>query len=58
MKHILNDISQEEKASILEKYNGELKVSVENFKKLLENKLGSVKPLVEGKTENTEESED
>lgn len=47
MKHILNDISQDEKNSILEKYDGELKVSVENFNKLANNKLGSVKPLVE-----------
>jgi hypothetical protein len=47
MKHILNDISQDEKNSILEKYDGELKVSVDKFAKLVNNKLGEVKPLVE-----------
>ena len=51
MKHILNDISQDEKNNILEKYDGELKVSVDKFAKLVNNKLGNVKPLVESKSE-------
>lgn len=46
MKHILNDISQEEKSKILEQHRGEIYVSVDNFGKLVNNKLGDVKPLV------------
>lgn len=46
MKNILNDISQEEKSKILEQHRGEIYVSVDNFGKLVNNKLGDVKPLV------------
>jgi hypothetical protein len=46
MKHILNNLSQEEKNSILEQHRGGMKVMTENFNKLLNSKLGDVKPLV------------
>lgn len=47
MKHILNDISLEEKKEILEQHNGGKKLVIENFNKLVNNKLGTVKVLVE-----------
>lgn len=46
MKHILNNLSQEEKNSILEQHKGGMKVMTENFSKLLNSKLGDVKPMV------------
>ena len=46
MKHILNDLSQEEKNRILEQHNGGKQIVIENFNKLLNNKLGSVRPLI------------
>jgi len=53
MKHLLNDMSSEEKNSILENYNGEMKIDTSKFKSLLESKLGDSKPLV-----NEEEEEE
>ena len=46
MKHLLNDLSQSEKNRILEQYNNSLTVDTSKFKKLLESKLGNVKPLL------------
>lgn len=46
MKHILNDLSNEEKNRIREQHEGGMKVDSSKFKKLLENKLGNSKPLV------------
>ena len=46
MKHLLNNLSSDEKNRILEQHKGGMKVYNENFNKLLKNKLGSVKPLV------------
>ena len=46
MKHILNDLSSDEKNKIREQYEGGMNVDVSKFKKLLETKLGDVKPLV------------
>ena len=46
MKHILNDISQFEKQRILEQYTQNKYVDTTKFKKLIESKLGSVKPLL------------
>lgn len=46
MKHILNNISEEEKNKILSQYKGELKINNSKFNKLVENKLGDVKPLI------------
>jgi len=46
MKHILNNLSAEEKNSILEQHTGGMKVMTENFSKLINSKLGDSKPLV------------
>ena len=46
MKNILNEMSVYEKEQILRKHKGGKKVYVENFNKLVNNKLGSVNPLL------------
>ena len=53
MKHILNNISQEEKNRILEQHSGGIKVNSNKFNKLLESRMGNVKPLI-----NEEEDEE
>jgi len=50
MKHILNDLSEQEKNSIREQHTGGMKVMTESFSKLLNSKLGDVKPLVSEQT--------
>jgi hypothetical protein len=53
MKHILNDLSSEERNSLLEQHKGSLKVRTENFSKLINTKLGDSKPfLAEQETPN------
>ena len=47
MKHLLNNLSEEEKNSIREQHTGGMLVSNNRFNALLENKLGNAKPLVE-----------
>jgi len=44
MKHLLNNLSEEEKNSIREQHEGGMKVSTEKFKLMVEKKLGEVKP--------------
>jgi outer membrane protein OmpA-like peptidoglycan-associated protein len=46
MKHILNDLTEQEKNSIREQHTGGMKVMTENFNKLINSKLGDSKPLV------------
>lgn len=46
MKHLLNNMTEEEKNAIREQHTGGMKVGSENFYKLLNSKLGDVKPLV------------
>lgn len=46
MKHLLNNLSSEEKNNILEQHKGGMKVTTENFSRLLNAKSGEVKPLV------------
>lgn len=46
MKHILNNLSDEEKNSIREQHTGGMNVITENFSKLMNSKLGDSKPLV------------
>jgi len=46
MKHILNDLSEQEKNSIREQHKGGMKVMTESFSKLINSKLGDSKPLV------------
>jgi hypothetical protein len=47
MKHLLNDLSEEEKNRIREQHTGGKKIMIENFNKLVNNKLGDVKPIVD-----------
>ena len=46
MKHLLNDLSEEERNNIREQHAGGMKVSNARFNTLLETKSGDVKPLV------------
>lgn len=55
MKHLLNDMSEEEKNNIREQHTGGMKVMVENFNKLINSKLGDSKPLVNESEEEKEE---
>jgi hypothetical protein len=50
MKHILNDLSEQEKNSIREQHTGGMKVMTESFSKLINSKLGDSKPLVSEQT--------
>lgn len=47
MKHLLNNISEEEKNRIREQHEGGMKVAIENFKTLVETKSGEFKPYGE-----------
>jgi len=47
MKHLLNNMSEEEKNSIREQHTDKLKVVTESFSKLVGSKLGDVKPINE-----------
>lgn len=47
MKHLLNNMTETEKNSIREQHVGGMKVMTENFTKLLNSKLGDVKPITE-----------
>lgn len=56
MKHLLNNMSEEEKNSIREQHSGGMKIYNEKFKTLVETKQGEVKPYLneevsENKTE-------
>ena len=53
MKHLLNDMSSEEKNSILEQHTGGKQIDTSRFRSLLESTLGDAKPLV-----NEEEEDD
>jgi hypothetical protein len=46
MKHLLNDMSSEEKNSIREQHTGGIKIDTSRFRSLLESTLGNAKPLV------------
>jgi hypothetical protein len=45
MKHILNNLSEEEKNSIRAKHTGSLEVNTSKFSKLVESTLGDSKPF-------------
>ena len=47
MKHILNDLTEQEKNAIREQHTGGMKVMTENFSRLLNSKLGDVKLINE-----------
>ena len=46
MKHLMNDLSIEEKNRIREQHEGGIKIDTSKFRKLMESKLGNSKPLV------------
>lgn len=46
MKHLFNNLSEEEKNRIIEQHIGGKEFIIENFNKLVDNKLGNVKPLI------------
>lgn len=46
MKHLLNNLSEQEKNAIREQHTGGMKLSNEKFRNLVEGKLGDVKTLV------------
>jgi len=46
MKHLLNDLSDEEKNNIRNQHTGGMKVMTESFSRLSNSKLGDSKPLV------------
>jgi hypothetical protein len=51
MKHLLNNLSEEEKNRIREQHTGGKKIIIENFNKLVNTKLGDAKPLTEQEEE-------
>lgn len=46
MKHLLNNLSEEEKNNIREQHAGGIKITIDNFKKLVETKQGDAKPYL------------
>jgi hypothetical protein len=46
MKHLLNNISEEEKNNIREQHTGGMKIAIDNFRRLVETKQGDVKPYM------------
>jgi|TARA_Y100000389_G_C17107601_1_gene339055 hypothetical protein len=46
MKHLLNDISQDDKNSILEQHVGGIRIESDNFSKLLNKKRGNVNTFI------------
>lgn len=46
MKHLLNNLSEEEKNNIRKQHKGGIKPVLENFNKFLSHKLGTVNPLI------------
>ena len=53
MKHLLNNISEEEKNRIREQHEGGMNLSIDNFKKLVETKSGDAKPFINEASEET-----
>jgi hypothetical protein len=52
MKHILNNLTEQEKKAIREQHTGGMKVSTDKFNHLLESKLGDVKPILSEQKSN------
>jgi hypothetical protein len=51
MKHLLNDLSEDEKNRIREQHTGGKKIIIENFNMLVNTKLGDAKPFLNEQTE-------
>ena len=56
MKHLFNDISYQERKKILEQHQGGMHIDNKKFHRLLTEKLGNVKPLVEQSSNDTNKS--
>jgi hypothetical protein len=54
MKHLLNNLTEQEKTAIREQHTGGMKVITENFSKLTNSKLGDSKPLVKEFFDNSD----
>ena len=52
MKHILNNLTEQEKNAIREQHTGGMKVATDKFSQLLESKLGDVKPILSEQKSN------
>jgi len=50
MKHLLNNLSEEEKNSIREQHTDKIEIDTSKFKTLVESKLGDVKLIAESET--------
>jgi hypothetical protein len=57
MKHLLNDLTEQEKNSIREQHTGGMKVVTENFSKLINAKSGSVKSFLKEESEEERDFE-
>jgi len=57
MKHILNNLTEQEKNAIREQHTDKIKIDTSRFKKLMESKLGDVKPISESVILNEMEPE-
>ena len=55
MKHLLNDMSQEEMNSIREQHAGGKKITVENFSNMVNKKLGEVPTLISEQSSNAKQ---
>ena len=53
MKHLLNNISEEEKNRIREQHQGGMNLAIDNFKTLVETKLGDAKPYLTEESQET-----
>lgn len=53
MKHLLNNLSEQEKSGILEQHKGGIEIETKNFKKLTKSKLGDAKPLLDEQDSST-----
>ena len=57
MKHLLNNLSEQEKNAIREQHTGGMKLSNEKFSKLISSRLGDVRTLVKEEDEGMEMSQ-
>ena len=57
MKHLLNNLSEEEKNNIREQHEGGMNLAIDNFKKLVETKSGDAKPYLNEQDTDAEEKQ-
>lgn len=58
MKHLLNNMTEAEKNAIREQHTGGMKIANEKFAKLIETKLGDVKPLISEQKDSIQKDKD